>query len=80
MTKTGTTRTLGPRSTNSSKSVLTELSWLLALLAILLQLPDGLLLQHIDEDVVVIVKEILLQGLHLVYLAAVEVLVIFVLL
>ena len=68
------------QATNSSKSVLTELSWLLALLAILLQLPDGLLLQHIDEDVVVIVKEILLQGLHLVYLAAVEVLVIFVLL
>ena len=68
------------QATNSSKSVITELSWLLALLAILLQLPYGLLLQHIDEDVVVIVKEILLQGLHLVYLAAVEVLVIFVLL
>ena len=49
----------------------------MGLLAILLQLPDGILLQQ-QEDVAVVVKELLLQGFHLVHLAAVEVLVILV--
>ena len=49
----------------------------MGLLAILLQLPDGILLQQ-QEDVAEVVKELLLQGLHLVHLAAVEVLVILV--
>ena len=40
----------------------------------LLAIPYGILLQQ-QEDLVVVVKELLLQGLHLVHLAAVEALV-----